>query len=187
MAASAGGLKAYMKVLGDLPASFPAAIVIVQHLAPKHRSLMAEILGRVTPLKVKQAVPGDRLAVGNVYVAPPNCHLLIRANNTLALTQSKPVHFLRPSADLLFKSVANFYQRRAIAVVLSGTGQDGAQGVQAIKEAGGQVIVQDGKTAEFAGMPRAAIATGVDDLILPLEDIAPALMTLMKSLHDETL
>jgi two-component system chemotaxis response regulator CheB len=179
IAASAGGLKAISTVLAGLPSDLPVAVVIVQHLAPKHRSLLVEILARVTALRVKQAVGGDRLTPGWVYVAPPDYHLLVNANGTLALTQTPLVHFLRPSADLLFNSVAVGYQDRAIAVVLSGTGTDGEQGVIAIKAQGGTVIAQDQSSADFFGMPHAAIATGQVDFVLPLIEIAPMLLTLV--------
>jgi len=179
LAASAGGLMALSQVLSALPPDFPAAVVVVQHLDPRHRSLMADILSRRTPLKVKQAEEGDSLNPAMVYIAPPNRHLLVNPKGTLSLSQSERVHFLRPSADLLFESVAANYKERAIAVVLTGTGSDGAMGVQAIKKMGGTAIVQDEKTSEFFGMPAAAIQTGNTDFILPLDEIASALVTLV--------
>jgi two-component system chemotaxis response regulator CheB len=181
VAASAGGLTALIEVLTDLPADFKAAIVIVQHLDPRHPSLMAEILSRRTVLKVIQASEGDDLTPGTVYVAPPNNHLLVNDERKVSLSKSEMVHFLRPSADLLFESVAASYQARAIAVVLTGTGTDGAMGVEAIKKMGGTVIVEDAKTAEFPGMPTAAIKTGNVDFILPLAEISLALRTLIMS------
>ncbi|HYY15456.1 MAG TPA: chemotaxis protein CheB, partial [Gammaproteobacteria bacterium] len=120
LAASAGGLTALSRVLATLPAEFPAAVVVVQHLDPRHRSLMADILSRRTPLQVKQAEEGDLLCQAMVFIAPPNRHLLVNLDGTLSLTQSELVHFVRPSADLLFESVAASYKSRAIAVVLSG-------------------------------------------------------------------
>jgi two-component system chemotaxis response regulator CheB len=181
-AASAGGLNALSGVLSQLPGDFPASVVIVQHLDPRHRSLMADILSRRTRLRVKQAAEGEALEVGNVYIAPPNRHLLVDPDGTLALSESELVHFVRPSADLLFESVAAVFRDRAIAVVLSGTGRDGAMGVTAIKKVGGTVIAQDPGSAEFPGMPEEAIHTGDVDFVLPLEEIAPALVTLvMKS------
>ncbi len=180
LAASAGGLTALSKVLSDLPRDFPASIVLVQHLDPRHRSLMAEILSRRTSLKVKQAEEGDRLTPATVYIAAPDRHLLVNPDRTLSLSQSELVHFVRPSADLLFESVAASYRDRAIGVVLSGSGSDGAIGVEAIKKMHGTVIVQDEKTAEFFGMPGAAIHTGCADFVLPLEEIAPALVTLVQ-------
>jgi two-component system chemotaxis response regulator CheB len=179
LAASAGGLPAISQVLASLPLHFPAAIVVVQHLDPRHRSLIAEILARRTLLPVKEAEEGDPLTAGAVFVAPPNRHLLVNPDRTISLSQSELVHFLRPSADLLFESVAASYRERAIAVVLTGTGKDGAMGVQAIKKMGGTVIVQDEKSSEFFGMPGAAIQTGSIDFILPLDEIASALITLV--------
>src|SRR5437016_10088113 len=179
LAASAGGLTALSSVLADLPAGFPAGILVVQHLDPRHRSLMADILSRRTHLEVKQAEEGDRLAGGRVYIAPPNRHLLLNGDGSLSLTQSELVHFVRPSADLLFESVAASYKDRAIAVVLTGTGSDGSMGIGAIKKMGGTVIAQDERTAEFYGMPAAAIKSGNADFILPLEEIPSALVTLI--------
>ncbi len=179
LAASAGGLTAISKVMAGLPANFPASIVVVQHLDPRHRSLMADILSRRTSLRVKQAEEGDRLTTATVYIAPPDRHLLVNPDSTLSLSQSELVHFLRPSADLLFESVAASFKDRVIAVVLTGTGSDGAMGVKAIKKMGGTVIVQDEKTAEFFGMPGAAIQTGQTDFILPLDEIASALVRLV--------
>jgi two-component system chemotaxis response regulator CheB len=179
LAASAGGLTALSRVLGGLPADFPAPIVAVQHLDPRHRSLMAEILGRRTSLAVKQAEEGDVVQMGWVYIAPPDYHLLVNRDGTLSLSQSELVHFVRPSADLLFESVAASYEQRAIAVVLTGSGSDGEMGVQAIKSRGGTVIAQSEETAEYFGMPGAAIATKGVDFILALDEIAPALVTLV--------
>ena len=179
LAASAGGLTALSSVLADLPAGFPAGILVVQHLDPRHRSLMADILSRRTHLEVKQAEDGDRLAGGRVYIAPPNRHLLLNGDGSLSLTQTELVHFVRPSADLLFESVAASYKDRSIAVVLSGSGGDGSMGVKAIKKMGGTVLAQDQRTSEFFGMPGAAIHSGSVDFVLPLEEIAPALVTLV--------
>jgi two-component system chemotaxis response regulator CheB len=180
LAASAGGLTALSKVLSELPADFPAPVVVVQHLDPRHRSLMASILGRRCRLRVKEAQHGDRLAPGTAYIAPPDHHLLIHPDGTLALTRSAPVHYVRPSADLLFESAAAVFGGRAVAVVLSGTGRDGGPGVQAVKRAGGTVIAQDQETSEFFGMPAAAIETGSVDLVLPLDGVAAALVALTK-------
>src|SRR3954470_3348136 len=179
LAASAGGLKALTEVLAGLPAGFPAALVVVQHLDPRHRSLMADILARRTPLAVTQAADNDLVQPGKVLIAPPDRHLLVNTDGSVSLTRTELVHFSRPSADLLFESVAASYRDRAIGVVLSGSGSDGAMGVKAIKKTGGTLIVQDPATAEFTGMPGAARDTGLADFVLPLEEIAPALCTLL--------
>ena len=179
VATSAGGLHALTNILTTLPADFPVPVVVVQHLDPRHRSLMAEILGRVTALTIKQAQEGDRLAPGTVYIAPPDRHLLVNPDRTLSLSQSELVHFLRPSADLLFESVAASHRERAIAVILTGTGSDGTMGVQAIKKMGGTVIVQDPGKRRVSGMPAAAIHTGLADMIVPLKDMAGTLSKLV--------
>jgi two-component system chemotaxis response regulator CheB len=179
VAASAGGLNALSQLLAGLPADFPAAVVVVQHLDPRHRSLMADILSRRTLLRVKQADENDKLSPGTVYIAPPNKHLLVNPEGTLSLTQSELVHFVRPSADLLFESVAASFKDRVIGVVLSGSGSDGSMGVKAIKKMGGTVIAQDEATSEFFSMPSAAIQTGCADFILPLGEIPSALVTLI--------
>jgi two-component system chemotaxis response regulator CheB len=179
LAASAGGLRSLSHVLEALPADFPAALVVVQHLDPRHRSLMVDILRRRVALKVKEAEEGDLLRPGTVYTAPPNKHLLVNSDGTLSLTQTELVHFVRPSADLLFESTAASYKDRAVAVVLSGSGKDGSLGVKAVKKMGGSVIIEDERTAEFSGMPGAAMESGCVDFALPLEEIAPALVKLV--------
>lgn len=178
--ASAGGLSALGGIVASLPEQFPCPIVVVQHLEPRHRSLMADILARRTKLRVKQAEEGDQLQPGTVYVAKPDYHLLVNPDGTLSLSQSELVHFVRPSGDLLFESVAAAFKDRAISVVLTGTGSDGAMGVQAIKKMGGTVIAQDEGSSEFFGMPGAAIRTKTVDFILPIDEIPGALVTLVK-------
>lgn len=179
LAASAGGLRALGEVLSRLPPDLPAAILVVQHLDPRYPSHLADILGRQTGLPVKVAEDGEYLRLGCVYVAPPNRHLLVGSDGTVHLTESELVHFVRPSADLMFESVAACYKDRAIAVVLSGTGSDGAMGVRAVKSMGGTVIVQDPESAEFSGMPKGAADTGAADHVLALEAIGPALARLV--------
>ena len=179
IASSAGGVTALSELLAELPSSFPSTILIVQHLSPNYVSHLAEILARKAQLPVKPAENGEKARPGTIYVAPPDQHLLISADRTLSLTQTELVHFLRPSADVLFKSIAAAYGKRAIAVVLTGTGTDGAMGVKAIHQTGGKVIVQDPQTAEFNAMPKNAIATGSVDFILPLPEIAEKLIFLV--------
>ncbi len=165
-------------MLASLPGDFPAAVLVLQHVDPRHRSLLADILGRRTALPVSEARDGEPVGSSHVYVAPPNRHLLVNADRTFSLTQTELVHFVRPSADLLFESVAATYRELAIAVVLSGSGGDGAMGLTAIKKTGGTVIVQDPASAEFGGMPSAAVKSGSADFVLHLDEIAPALRKL---------
>jgi two-component system, chemotaxis family, protein-glutamate methylesterase/glutaminase len=179
IATSAGGLKALSEIFTNLPADFPATLLVVQHVAPQYKSRLAEILTHRTALQVKQAEQGELVKKGTIYLAPPNYHLLIKSDHTLQLTQSELVHFLRPCADLLFNSVAEIYQNRAIAVVLTGTGTDGEKGVQTIKKKGGIVIAQNKESSEHFGMPSSAIATGVVDYILPLGKIPECLISLV--------
>src|SRR5437899_243616 len=129
-------------------------------------------------LRVKQAVDGEEMEGGTVYIAQPGMHLLVRAGR-LVLTDTKLVHFSRPSIDLLFESVADAYGDRAIGVVLSGSGVDGADGIRDIKAKGGTTLVQDPSSAAHAGMPQAARATRCVDFTLPLEEIGPALASLV--------
>ncbi len=181
MATSAGGLKALSVILAGLPADFPAAIALVMHLAPDHKSLLPEILKYRTRLAVKQAHTGDKLCQSSVFIAPPNHHLFVAKSGRLKLSSSdaEKVHFARPSAEPLFASVAAIYKTKAIAVVLTGGDGDGSFGVQIIKDKGGQVIAQDRPTSENFSMPETSIKTGDVDFILPLNEIAPKLIELV--------
>lgn len=174
---SAGGLNALRVVLEPIPERFPSSILVVQHLDPQHKSLLGELLGRHTRLRVKQAQHGEVLLPGVAYLAPPDEHLLAGPGK-VQLAHSQLVHFSRPSIDLLFESVAGTYGSRCVGVVLSGSNKDGADGTRAIKEAGGATIAQQPETAEFKVMPRAAIATGCVDSVLPLNEIGEALTEL---------
>lgn len=138
-------------MLTPLPPEFPVPVVIVQHLDPKHSSLMAQILSRRTKLGVKEAENGETIEPGCAYVAPPDRHLLVNRDHTISLTQSELVHFVRPSADLLFESVAAAFGNRAIGVVLTGTGRDGSMGITAVKKMGGTVIAQNFRVLRDAG------------------------------------
>jgi len=179
LAASAGGVVALIQVLSVLPVTFPAAVAVVQHLSPSFPSYLVEILRRRVSLPIQQAAQGEPLKPGVVYIAPPDHHLVIKSDGTLELSQTALVHYVRPSADVLFESAAETVGKRMIAVILTGTGKDGAHGVQAVKTAGGRVIVQDKATSAFYGMPEAAILTGSVDWILPLDAIPQALERLV--------
>jgi len=179
IASSAGGITALGRVLGGFPADLPVPVVVVQHLDRRHQTIIAEVIQRRTSLETKLASDGERIAPGTIHIAPPNHHLLVNANETLSLTSTELVHFVRPSADLLFESVAASYGSAALACVLTGSGSDGAMGVTAIKSRGGSVIVEDPESAEFKGMPEAAVSAGVADFILPLDEIAPVICRLV--------
>ncbi|MFI5781267.1 chemotaxis protein CheB [Nocardia sp. NPDC051570] len=179
IASSAGGITALSRVLGGLPPDLPVPVLVVQHLDPRHETIIADVLARRTVLPVRLARAGETAAPAVVYIAPPNFHLLVGADGVLTLSSSELVHFVRPSADLLFESVAGAYGSAAIACVLTGSGVDGAMGVSAIKARGGTVIVQDPEEAEFTGMPQAAIRTGPVDFVLPLAEISPVMCALV--------
>ncbi len=180
LAASAGGITALSRVLGELPVGFAVPVLVVQHLDRRHETVIAAVLGRRTKLPVKLAESEERVQSGIVYIAPPNHHLLITADGVLTLTSSELVHFVRPSADLLFESVAGAYGARALACVLTGTGRDGAMGVSAVKSRGGTVIVQDPASAEFSGMPESAVASAPVDFVLPLDEIGTVIRDLVE-------
>jgi two-component system, chemotaxis family, protein-glutamate methylesterase/glutaminase len=183
--ASAGGIEALHTVVAALPASLPVPVLIVQHMDPRHKSLLADLLGRRCRIRVKPAVTEETIRGGIVYIAQPDMHLIVRSGR-LVLTDTAQVHFSRPSIDLLFESVADAYGDRAISVILSGSGVDGADGTRAIKAKGGTTIAQSPSSAAHGGMPQAARATGCVDVTLPLEEIGPAIVNLVApALGDE--
>lgn len=175
IAASRGGVKALSALLAALPASFGAAVVVVQHLAPNFPSHLPEVLQLHTALVVAAAGDGDILRTGWVAVAPPNRHVCVSDDSHLALSDAPAETGVRPSADVLFRSLADVFGGRAIAVVLTGSGRDGAAGIRAVKERGGVTIAQDQGSSECWDMPGAAVGTGCVDHLLPLSEIAGAL------------
>jgi two-component system chemotaxis response regulator CheB len=179
IASSAGGITALSRVLGSLPAGFPVPVVVVQHLDRRHETVIASVLARRTTLPVILARADEQATAGTIYVAPPNYHLLVGAGGTLTLSSSELVHFVRPSADLLFESVSGAYGAAALACVLTGSGHDGATGVSAVKSRGGTVIVEDPRSAEFKGMPEAAVAAVAADFVLPLDEIGSMIIGLV--------
>lgn len=179
LAASAGGLSVLREVLSGLPGDFPAPVLVCQHRAcrPPGEDALVQILSRSCALTVVQARSRMALRSGVIYVAPPDRHLVI-SRGCVVLSHGAAVHLNRPSADMLFESLAAEFRAGVIAVVLSGSLRDGAVGVVKVKAAGGRVIVQEPWTAECPGMPNAAVASGCADLILPLPRIANAITTL---------
>ncbi len=171
--ASAGGVQALRTIIAALPADLPAAVFVVLHLDPHGRSVLPTLLAAATPLRMRDVRDESFIESGTIYVAVPDRHLLV-ADGRVRLTVSEPVHHVRPSVDRLFESVALSWLTGAVGVVLTGNGSDGASGIAAIKQGGGCTIVQDPRDAEYPSMPRAAIATGFVDSVLPLAAIAPA-------------
>lgn len=177
--ASAGGVLALRVLVGALPAGFPVPVLVVQHLDPRHDTALADVLDRGSALRVKLAEDGEQATAGTVHVAPPDRHLMAGPNGVLSLSDEARTQFVRPSADVLFTSVAGSYGPRAVVCVLTGAGRDGAAGVRAVKDRGGTVVVQDPATADFPGMPAAAVETGGADLVLPLHELPGALDDLL--------
>jgi two-component system chemotaxis response regulator CheB len=179
---STGGLEALTRVLKPLPANFGAALLVLQHLDPDTRSGLTRILTRRTVLAVREAAEGDDLTPGSVLVAPAGRHTLITGQGTVALIESGDRPPYRPSADLLLTSLALAVGRRAVAVVLSGHGIDGATGATAVHHFGGMVIASNEETSAEYSMPGAAIGRDtVVDHALALDDIAALLLTLPAS------
>jgi two-component system, chemotaxis family, protein-glutamate methylesterase/glutaminase len=179
IAASYGGLHAIRTIVGVLPADFPAAIVIVQHTSANFPSYLTSILSHSTSLQVESAQTGLLLRPGTIYTSIPNRHVLINPDGTLLLSDSPKLNYVRPAADMLFRSLATSCKTRAISVVLTGRNHDGALGTIAIKKHGGITISQDEATSECFRMPQAAIATEKVDWVLPLNAIAPKLVNLV--------
>jgi two-component system chemotaxis response regulator CheB len=177
---SAGGLDATSRVLRLLPKGFPAAVVVLQHTQPDAQSWLVDILARRTALPVVQAVDGMALAPACVVVVPPGQHLLVTAGGTAALVPSGGAPPSRPSADLLLTSLALAVGPRAIAVVLSGHGHDGATGATVVHRFGGVVVASDEASSVEFSMPQATIdRPGVVDHVAPVDDIPALLMKLV--------
>lgn len=180
IAGSAGGLVALREILAGLPAEFPAPILVMLHLDPEHRSILPDLLARVTPLAVEKAEDGTVLQPGRVYVAIPARHLEVDAERRLHLADTARVHFARPSADRLFESAAAAFGAGTLAVICSGSGRDGATGMAAVLRAGGRTLAQSPETSAYTAMPAEAIAAGAVQEVLPLEGIATRLIELAK-------
>ncbi|MGY0197020.1 EAL domain-containing protein [Leptothrix sp. BB-4] len=172
--ASAGGLEALKTLLPGLPVDADLTYVVLQHLAPTHRSLLAEILASHTTMPVHEVHDGDRPTGGVVLVTPPNAHIEFDGER-LRLTEPDPQSLPRPSINLFFASLADRVGPHAVGVILSGTGSDGAMGLRQIHAAGGRTLVQQPATARYTGMPEAAIRAVGHDRVLPPEAIGPAI------------
>lgn len=168
--ASAGGLEALGRFFGSMPAQNGMAFVVVQHLSPDHKSFMVELLSRRSQMRVLQAVDGQPLLPDHVYLLPPRKFITV-FHGKIVLEDHTHERGLRLPIDMFFRSLAEDQKGQAIGVILSGTGSDGSLGVRAIKEAGGMVMVQSETSAEFDGMPRSAIATGLADFVGRPEDL----------------
>jgi len=177
--ASAGGLEALRSFFSAMPADSGMAFVVIQHLAPDYKSLMVELLARLTEMPVVRAEEGMEVMANRVYLIPPRFNLSI-SGGRLHLTRPPGGKTLNLPIDIFFRSLAQECAERAVAIVLSGTGSDGARGIRAVKEAGGMVMVQAEASAKFGGMPASAIATGTADYVLPVEEMPGQLVSFAK-------
>ena len=178
LGASAGGLEALRSFFAEVPSHSGAAFVVIQHLAPDHRSQMVELLATHTRAQVHQIEDGVTIRPDHVYVIPPGKCLKIFHGKLLLLDPEKSVPHL--PIDQFFRSLAEDWGELAIGIALSGTGSDGTLGVRAIKEAGGTVMVQDEGSAKFSGMPDSAGATGLADYVLPPAEMAQKLLLFIR-------
>jgi two-component system, chemotaxis family, protein-glutamate methylesterase/glutaminase len=176
---STGGPNALQYLLTQIPADFPAAIVIVQHMPEGFTDMFARRLDECCALDVQEAKSGDLLIAGRVLICPGNRHMMVRRmprGEMVVLSDSPPINGHRPSVDVLFHSVGQEFGLTAIGVLMTGMGEDGAEGLGAIKAAGGMTIAQSEETCVVSGMPRAAILKGYANKVLPLDSMGSYLV-----------
>lgn len=181
IAASTGGPGAVHQVIADLPADFPVPILLVQHISPGFVHGLAAWLNTAGPLRVQVASDQEQLRPATVYVAPDGRHLGVARRSQIALADTPAINRFRPSANHLFSSVADEFGKSAVAVMLTGMGDDGCAGLAAIRREGGRIVVQDEKTSVVFGMPGAAVQAGLADWTLPIQEIAVTLRSLVMS------
>lgn len=179
VATSTGGPNALVDLFAGIPADFPVPIVIVQHMPPMFTRLLAERMSSQFPFRVEEGKSGGVLQPGQVWIAPGDYHMVLAkepAGVRIKLNQDPHENSCRPAADVLFRSVAQVYGSSALAVVLTGMGQDGLRGCEAIRAAGGQVLAQDEATSVVWGMPGFVAKAGLAERVLPLSMIAPEIV-----------
>jgi two-component system, chemotaxis family, protein-glutamate methylesterase/glutaminase len=170
--ASAGALEALSVILPALPAGFGLPLIVVVHVPPRKRSMLAELFQAKCRIPVREAEDKEPISRGTVYFAPSDYHLLIEAEKSLSLSSDEPVLFSRPSIDVLFESAADAYGSAVIAIILTGANQDGAKGLKAVAEAGGVALVQSPDGAFASAMPEAAIQMCPAARVMSLDAIA---------------
>jgi two-component system chemotaxis response regulator CheB len=183
IATSTGGPRALAGVIPELPRDLPAAVLIVQHMPAGFTKSLARRLDAVSRLTVAEACHGDVVVNGRAYIAPGGCHMrvdLVDGVPKIVIDETTPpVWGVRPAADPLFRSLATAFGPACVGVVLTGMGRDGAEGLQAIRAAGGSAIVQDRETSTVYGMPNAALRIAGADCVVPLSGVAPAVSQLL--------
>jgi two-component system chemotaxis response regulator CheB len=171
IAASTGGPATLMKLIPSFPKEFPGAVLLVQHMPASFTAQFAQQLADIASIKVKEASPGEIISPGNLYLCPGSSHMKVTATGRLTLDEGARINGYRPCADVTLTTAAEFIGSLGIGVILTGMGNDGCQGAQAMKAAGAHVIAQDEATSIIFGMNAEAIKTGAVDQILPLESI----------------
>lgn len=179
--ASAGALEALSVILPSLPAGYTLPVMIVVHVPPDKKSIMAELFQAKCRIPVREAEDKEPISGGTVYFAPPDYHLLVEMDRSLSLSTDEPVLYSRPSVDVLFESAADAYNSGLIAIVLTGANPDGANGLKIVAEAGGTAIVQRPEEAYASAMPEAAIAQCPGASVLSAEEIAVYLQDIEKA------
>jgi two-component system chemotaxis response regulator CheB len=154
---SAGGLMALTAILNGLSEDYSIPVIIVQHRAKDSQDLFEDVLQQKCRIRIKQADEKERIEAGFAYTAPPDYHLLIESDKTFSLTTDPPVQFSRPSIDVLFESAAMTFRDKLIGIILTGSNQDGSEGIATIRRLGGLTIAQDPEEAQYSAMPQAAI------------------------------
>ena len=177
VATSTGGPPALLKIFSALPGDFPMPIVVVQHIAKGFTEGLAQWLDSNLALTVKVAESGARLFPGTMYLAPDDYHLGVASNGTIRLSDAPPIGGFRPSGTHLFRSAAESYGSRTLALILTGMGSDGVDGLRNVREAGGTIFAQDEASCVVNGMPGAAVAAGLVDQVIPLDRMAQAILT----------
>jgi two-component system chemotaxis response regulator CheB len=178
---SSGGINALAHILPSLRKTLSAGVLIVLHLPRDRRSMLVDIFRQRCELKLQEASDKDDIAAGAVYFAPPDYHMLVEGGSSIGLSVDPPVHFSRPSIDVLFESAADRYGESLVGILLSGANEDGAHGLQTIAEAGGLTIVQDPASAPMPTMPLAALTRIQPDHVLSPEAIAQLILDLQDS------
>jgi two-component system chemotaxis response regulator CheB len=176
---STGGPRALQKILSELPAVLPAAIVVVQHMPPGFTHSLAERLDKHSSLTIREAIHGDRLARGQVLLAPGDFHLRLEGQRQVLLDQGPRRNYTRPSVDVTMESAARRHRSEVIGVILTGMGSDGTEGARCIRDVGGRIIAEHESTCVVYGMPRSAIEADLVDRVVPLPDIASTLIELV--------
>jgi two-component system chemotaxis response regulator CheB len=176
--ASAGGLAALSFILEKLPGTFSLPLIVVQHRVKDQNYLLEEVLQSKCAIKIKQADEKEKIEPGTVYIAPADYHLLLEQDHTFSLSSDQPVHYSRPSIDVLFESAASAYGKELVGVVLTGANSDGAMGAVAIRQAGGLTIAQSPDEARFPYMPTSAIEAKGISRVCTLPEIQNFLLKL---------